>query len=93
MVVLDSNHTHKHVLSELNAYSELVSTGCYFVIFDTIIEDLPIDDYKSRPWSRGNSPKSAVREFLKNRKDFIIDVDMHHKLLLTAAPDGYLRKI
>jgi cephalosporin hydroxylase len=93
LVVLDSNHTHDHVLSELVAFSELVSIGSYCVVFDTIIDDLPVDDFENRPWGKGNSPKSAVNEFLLSRKDFIIDSDIHHKLLITAAPDGFLKRI
>lgn len=93
MVSLDSNHTHAHVLEELRLYSPLVSDGCYCVVFDTVVEDLPAGSSPNRPWDKGNNPKTAVWEFLKCNKDFEIDYTIEDKLLLTAAPDGYLKCI
>ena len=93
MVFLDSNHTHNHVLSELNAYSELVSRGSYCVVFDSVIEDLPVDSSDNRSWGPGDNPKTAVWEFLKNNSDFEIDYKIEDKLLITVAPDGYLKKV
>lgn len=93
MVVLDSNHTHEHVLMELKFYSPLVTIGSYCVVFDTIVEDLPEDSFPDRPWGRGNNPKTAVCEFLKNNDCFEIDKDIGNKLLITAAADGYLKRI
>ena len=92
MVILDSNHTHEHVLAELHAYAPLVSHGSYCVVFDTVIEDLPAGMYPDRPWDVGNNPKTAVREFLAGRDDFEVDEDMEAKLLITVAPGGYLRR-
>jgi cephalosporin hydroxylase len=105
LVFLDSNHTHEHVLAELEAYAPLVSPGSYCVVFDTIVEDLPGDAFPDRPWAPGNSPKTAVWEYLKRlstgeRKDlagrrlaFEIDHAFESKLVLTVAPDGYLRRV
>ena len=93
LVCLDSNHTHDHVLAELNAYAPLVSKGSYCVIFDTLIEDLPKDIFPGRQWSRGNNPKTAAREYLKSHPEFEIDKSIAHKLLITVAPDGYLKKV
>lgn len=93
MVVLDSNHTHNHVLCELQLYSPLVTRDCYLVVFDTLLEDMPDDLVHDRPWSKGNNPKTAVHEFLKTSKRFEIDASMQHKALITVAPDGYLRCI
>jgi cephalosporin hydroxylase len=93
MVCLDSNHTHDHVLAELNAYAPLVSVGCYCVVFDTGVEDLPEGSCTNRPWGKGNNPKTAVWEYLKGHKHFEIDKEVESKLLLTAAPDGYLKRI
>lgn len=92
MVILDSNHTHEHVLAELDAYAPLVSPGSYCVVFDTVIEDLPAGMYPDRPWNIGNNPKTAVREFLSRNHDFEVDEDMEAKLLITVAPGGYLRR-
>ena len=91
LVVLDSNHTHAHVLRELQLYSPLVTKGSYLVVFDTIIEDMPDGFFPDRPWGKGNNPKTAVWEFLKTNDRFEIDKDIENKLLITVAPDGYLR--
>jgi cephalosporin hydroxylase len=93
LVCLDSMHTHSHVLSELELYSSLVTKGSYLVIFDTIIEDLPDDSFPDRPWGKGNNPKTAVWEFLKTNENFEIDKEIPNKLLITVAPDGFLRRI
>jgi cephalosporin hydroxylase len=91
LVVLDSNHTHDHVLRELELYSPLVTRGSYLVVFDTIIEDVPEDFFTDRPWGKGNNPRTAVWEFLKTTDRFEIDKEIDNKLLITVAPDGYLK--
>ncbi len=93
MVLLDSNHTHDHVLAELNTYAPLTSMGSYCVVFDTIVEDLPVELFPDRPWGPGNNPKTAVREYLKNHPEFEIDKNIEQKLLITVAPDGYLKRV
>lgn len=90
VVMLDSNHTGDHVLKELKLYSRFVNSGGYIIVFDTIIEDLTRNEIGERPWAPGNSPKSAVQEFLKSNDRFSIDKEMESKLLITVAPDGYL---
>lgn len=92
LVMLDSNHTHAHVLAELDAYAPLVGSGSYCVVFDTVIEDLPAGMYPDRPWDVGDNPKTAVREFLSRNQDFVVDEDIEAKLLITVAPGGYLRR-
>lgn len=92
LVCLDSNHTHEHALAELEAYASLTSVGSYCVVFDTIIEDMPEDMFPDRPWGPGDNPKTAVWEFLKSNRDFEIDSDIHNKLQITVAPDGYLKR-
>jgi cephalosporin hydroxylase len=91
LVVLDSNHTHEHVARELALYAPLVTKGSYLVVFDTIIEDMPDDFFPDRPWGKGNNPGTAVREFLKATDRFEIDQEYNSKLLISVAPDGYLR--
>jgi len=93
LVCLDSNHTHDHVLAELEAYAPLTSIGSYCVVFDTIIEDMPADMFPDRPWGKGNNPKTAVWEYLKTHSAFEIDTEIHNKLLITVAPDGYLKRV
>ena len=93
LVCLDSNHTHAHVLAELRAYAPLVSIGSYCVVGDTVIEDAPGEMCSKRPWGKGNSPKTAIREFLKENKNFEIDKTIDSKLILTGSPDGYLRRV
>ncbi len=91
MVSLDSNHTHQHVLEELKLYSPFVTKGSYCVVFDTIVEDMPKAMY-DRPWDVGNNPKTAVWEFLQNNQDFEIDTHIDNKLLISVAPQGYLKR-
>ncbi len=93
LISLDSNHTHEHVLAELEAYARLTSKGSYCIVFDTIVEDMPENFFPDRPWGKGDNPKTAVWEFLKNNKDFIIDKSIENKLLITVAPDGFLKRI
>jgi len=90
MVFLDSNHTHDHVLRELDLYSPLVKKGSYLVVFDTGIEDMPADAYPDRPWGKGNNPKNAVEAFLKRNTRFTADRTLENRLLWTVAPGGYL---
>jgi cephalosporin hydroxylase len=91
MVALDSNHTHDHVLRELELYSPLVTPGSYLLVFDTVIEEMPESFSADRPWKVGNNPHTAVRAFLNTTDRFEIDTDIHDKLLITVARDGYLR--
>src|SRR5579859_1006570 len=88
MVVLDSNHTHEHVLQELELYAPLVTKNSYLVVFDTVVEDMPADFFPDRPWGKGRNPKTAVREFLRRTDRFVVDKELEGKLLLTVAPDG-----
>ena len=93
LVCLDSNHTHAHVLAELDAYAPLTTVGSYCVVFDTIVEDLPKPLSGERPWGPGDNPKTAVREYLKTHPEFAVDRAIDHKLLIGVAPEGYLRRV
>ena len=93
MVILDSNHTHEHVLGELNLYAPLVSVGSYCVVFDTVIEDLDGVEFVDRPWGKGDNPKTAVAEFMKTNSNFVVDYAIDEKLLISAAPGGYLKRV
>jgi cephalosporin hydroxylase len=93
LVILDSNHTHEHVFQEIMLYSPLVTIGSYLLVFDTVVEDLPNDIYNDRPWGIGDNPKTAVWKFLENSDQFEIDKAMDNKLLISVAPEGYLKRI
>ena len=93
MVCLDSNHTHEHVLAELNAYAPLTSIGSYCVVFDTVVEDMPKELIRDRPWGPGDNPKTAVWKYLITHPEFEINKSIQNKLLITVAPDGYLRRV
>jgi cephalosporin hydroxylase len=93
LVFLDSNHTHNHVLTELKLYAPFVTKGSYCVVFDSIIEDMPQGAFPERSWDKGNNPKTAVWEYLKTTDRFEIDKDFEAKLLITVAPDGFLKCI
>jgi cephalosporin hydroxylase len=91
VVLLDSNHTHEHVLAELEAYSPLVGSGGYMVVFDTVIEQMPAGSFPDRPWDKGKNPATAVTAFLETNDRFVIDHEIEDKLLVTVAPGGYLK--
>lgn len=95
LVILDSLHSHEHVLQEMSLYSELVTVGSYLVLPDTFIEYFPKDYYpqKGRPWDVGNNPMTAMREFLEKNDNFIVDKEIVDKLVITEGFDGYLKRI
>lgn len=94
LVCLDSNHTHEHVLAELEAYAGLVSVDSYCIVFDTFVEDMPADHvWTDRPWGKGNNPKTALREWLQSHPEFEIDHSIDDRLLVTSAPDGFLKRV
>jgi cephalosporin hydroxylase len=93
LVLLDSNHTHDHVFNELEAYANLVSVGSYCVVFDTFVEDMPTGYFADRPWDKGNSPRTAVDQFLKLHAEFEVDESIQNKLLITVAPGGFIKRI
>lgn len=93
IVVLDSNHTHDHVLEELRLYAPLVSVDSYCAVMDTIVEDMPAGSFPDRPWDKGNNPKTAVWAYLKENTAFEIDRHLDNKLLISVAPEGYLRRV
>lgn len=90
MVVLDSNHTHEHVLAELVLYSELVTSGMYLVVADTVVEELPVQEHRPRPWGPGDNPKTAIDEFVKSNSNFSLDQALATKMLMSSSAAGYL---
>jgi cephalosporin hydroxylase len=93
LVILDSNHTHEHVLAELNAYADLVSINSYCIVMGTVIEDLPANMFVNRHWGKGDNPKTAVNAFLDKNDFFMIDKTIDNKLLISVSPTGYLKRV
>lgn len=93
LVSLDSNHTHDHVLAELDAYADLVTLGSYCIVYDTAIEYLPSGLFEDRPWDVGNNPRTAILEWLKANTEFEIDKDIDNRLAFSVATDGYLKRV
>ena len=93
LVILDSHHTHEHVLAELRAYAPLVPVGSYCVVYDTFVEDLPEGSSSGRPWGKGNNPKTAFHDYLAEDEGLEIDKSLENKLMITVAPDGFLRRV
>ncbi len=105
LVSLDSNHTHDHVLAELEAYAPLTTKNSYCIVFDTVVEDMPEDFYPSRPWHPGNSPMSAVFEYQKRLESGAIkaldgdtlklenDHSIEDKLFFTVTRNGFLKRV
>jgi len=92
MVILDSNHTHEHVLDELRAYGPMVSPGQYCIVSDTIVENIPEQSHRPRPWGHGNNPMTAVRQYLSEFDGFRPDADVDRKLVMSFNPSGYLER-
>jgi cephalosporin hydroxylase len=93
LVSLDSNHTHDHVLEELKAYAPLTSVGNYCVVFDTIVENMPAEMFGDRPWAPGDNPMTAVNAYLADHPEFVVDTAVDHKLKISVAPSGYLKRV
>jgi cephalosporin hydroxylase len=95
LVTLDSLHSAKHVLKELELYSQFVSPGSYIVVQDTIIDKKKkYFDWFVRPWSVNpkSGPGQATRIFLKENQDFQSD-SQWEKYYFTFYPGGFLKRI
>lgn len=91
MVILDSNHTHEHVLNELNLYSKIVKKGNYLICGDTIVDEIPNQKHRMREWNSSKNPQTALNEFMKNNpRKFKVDQKIYNKLLFSTQPKGYL---
>ena len=93
LVILDSNHTHEHVLNELRIYAPLVGKGHYLVCGDTIIDYIPHQDHRRRPWGPGNNPATAAKQFLRESDRFVVDTAIDERLLFSCNPGGFLQAV
>ena len=93
LFIMDSNHSHDHVLKELNLLGPLLPLGSIVIVADTIVEEMPVDYYPDRPWGRGNNPLTAVREFLEENSDFKIDTRWSRRSLMGECRDGILIRV
>lgn len=95
MVVLDSDHSRDHVLAECKAYGQLVTPGCYMVVADTMIGHVEASEApqkRSKIWSKGDEPLSALRQYLAESDFFEVDEVLNGKLVLSSSPGGYIRR-
>ena len=93
MVVLDSHHSHEHVLRELRLYGPLVTPGQFMIVADTLVEELPVQEHRPRPWGPGDNPKTALDAFLAEEPEvFDVDKFSNDKVLLSSSRGGYLRR-
>jgi cephalosporin hydroxylase len=90
-VTFDSKHTHEHVLANLNTYADLATFGSYYIVFDTVVEDLPAGSLHRAPLGCGQQPQNSCTRVLNQRPEFEIDKEIDNKLLISVAPNGYLR--
>jgi cephalosporin hydroxylase len=94
MVLLDSDHTHAHVLVELQVYESFVGPGQYLICCDTAIERQPPAPQRPREWGKGNNPATALAEFLESEagEPFALDEAIENKLLISNNWGGYIRR-
>lgn len=92
LLILDSNHTHEHVLGELTLLAPLFPMGSLVLVADTLIEEFPVGYYEGRPWDRGNNPLTAVNQFLADHPDFSRAEEWGRRALSTEFRDGILRR-
>lgn len=91
MVVLDSDHSHDHVLAELRAYSPLVTPRQFLVVADTGVGLAEASRLHFERWDATNNPLTAMQAFLRESTRFEADAFYNAKLVMTSSPGGYLR--
>lgn len=93
MMVLDSNHAHDHVYDELNLWSPLVQAGSYIIVSDTVVEHIPAQEHRPRPWGPGNNPGTAALKFLRENPRFTSENSYSDRAVASFNPAGYLKAL
>lgn len=93
LLVLDSNHSHEHVLAELKLWSPLLRKGNFIIVSDTIVEVIPEQKHRPRPWGPGNNPMTGMKEFLKSNDRFTSLNIYSDRAIVSFNPSGYLKCI
>ncbi len=91
LVIFDSNHSHAHVLQELDLYAPFVTPGSYMVAHDGAqawVCEIP----SAKPAWRDGGPLDAIHEFLTVHKEFRID-PRFTRFGITCSPSGYLKRL
>ena len=94
MVVLDSDHSRKHVLAECRAYGPMVTPGCYMVVADTLVGHVTEENAprkRSKVWFKGDEPLSALQDYMAETNRFEVDEALNGKLVMSSSPGGYVR--
>jgi cephalosporin hydroxylase len=86
LVLLDSDHSARHVLAELRAWHSRVPVGSYVIVEDTNVHGHPVMP------SHGPGPMEAVDAFLAENDQFVVD-ESRHKFFMTFNPRGYLKRV
>jgi cephalosporin hydroxylase len=72
IVFLDSCHTKQHVLTELEAYHDLITPGSYLVAADGIMKNIYDVPQAEMEWA-WNNPLAAAQEFAQKHPEFVLE--------------------
>ncbi len=93
VLILDSNHTHDHVLAELRLLAPLLPVGGFVLVADTLIEEFPPHYYANRPWDRGDNPATALAAFVDEQPGFRLATDWSRRALVSEFRDGIIERV
>jgi len=86
LVILDSDHSARHVRQELDVYTPFVTLGSYCLCQDGVIDTV-------RGFEGGRpGPLRAIEDFLRQTREFEIDKQRNERFLITHHPKGWLKR-